>query len=163
MDLGEAQGQEIENGEARDLFDAYYSAGGPDARLDDMIEALTRKKGEKVNPRLLALLTSGFFDDESPLEPDRLVRTIQRHEFTVLSNAYFKPSVRDLGRFALNVVLDNLMGHLVQAIEDARIVVHFRELREVAPRVGAMGSTWHLRERIENFVTLLRFNFSFKT
>ncbi len=142
--------------EARDLFDAYYSAGGPDARLDDLTEALLRKRGDKVSPRLLALLTSGFFDDSSPLEPDRLVGTVQRHEFTVLSNAYFKPSVRDLGRFALNVVLDNLMGHLVQAIEDARIIVHFRELREVAPRVRAMGSTWHLKERIENFVTLLR-------
>ncbi len=142
--------------EARDLFDAYYQAGGPDAKLDDIIEALLRKRGERVSSRLLALLTSGFLDDESPLEPDKLVRTVQRHEFTVLSNAYFKPSVRDLGRFALNVVLDNLMGHLVQAIEDARIIVHFRELREVAPRVGAMGSTWHLRERIENFVTLLR-------
>lgn len=142
--------------EARDLFDAYYSAGGPDAKLDDIIEALLRKRGEKVSPRLLALLTSGFFADESPLEPNRLVEIIQRRDFTVLSNAYFKPSARDLGRFALNVVLDNLMGHLVQSIEDARIIVHFRELREVAPRVGAMGSTWHLRERIENFVTLLR-------
>ncbi len=142
--------------ETRDLFDAYYSAGGPDAELDAIIEALLRKRGEKVSPRLLALLTSGFLADESPLEPERLVEIVQRRDFTVLSGAYFKPSVRDLGRFALNVVLDNLMGHLVQAIEDARMIVHFRELREVAPRVGAMGSTWHLRERIENFVTLLR-------
>lgn len=142
--------------EARDLFDAYYSAGGPEARIEDILEALVRRRGEKVSPRLLALLTSGFIEDESPLEPARLVEIIQRRDFTVLSNAYFKPSVRDLGRFALNVVLDNLMGHLVQAIEDARVIVHFRELREVAPRVGAMGSTWHLKERIENFVTLLR-------
>ncbi len=142
--------------EARDLFDAYYSAGGPEAKIEDVLEALIRKRGDKVSPRLLALLTSGFIEDESPLEPGKLVGIIQRRDFTVLSNAYFKPSVRDLGRFALNVVLDNLMGHLVQAIEDARIIVHFRELREVAPRVGAMGSTWHLRERIENFVTLLR-------
>ncbi|RLG47044.1 MAG: hypothetical protein DRO06_03435 [Thermoproteota archaeon] len=146
----------LSESEVRDLFDAYYSAGGPDARLEDLIEALLRRKGERVSPRLMALLTSGFLDDSSPLEPDRLVDTIQRRDFTVLSTAYFKPSVRDLGRFALNVVIDNLMGHLVQSIEEARIIVHFRELRDVAPRVGAMGAAWHLKQKIENFVTLLR-------
>ncbi len=142
--------------EARELFDAYYSAGGPEAELEDILKALLRKKGPKVSSRLLALLTSGFFSDSSDLEPSSLIDIIGKYEFTVLSAAYFKPSVRDLSRFALNVVLDNLMGYLVQNLETARLVVHFRELREVAPRTGAMGSQWHLREKIEHFVTLLR-------
>ena len=85
-----------------------------------------------------------------------MVEIIAKHEFTVFSTAYFKPSSKDLAKFILSVVLDNLMSHLVQSVEDARIIVHFRELREVAPRAGAMGSQWHLRNRIENFVTFLR-------
>ena len=142
-------------GEARDLFDAYISAGGPDAKLEEILTKLITKR-RNPSPRAVSLLTSGFLSDFSVLEPYRLLEIVERHEFTVLSNAYFAPSSRDLGRFALNVVLDNLMGYLVQAIETARIIVHLRELREVAPRAGAVGSQWHLKERIENFVTLLR-------
>ncbi len=142
--------------EARDLFDAYFRAGGPDARLEDIITYLLKKRGDSGSSRLLALMTSGLFSDDSILEPNNLVEVVARHDFTVFSTAYFKPSSRDLARFVLSVVLDNLMSHLVQSVEDVRLVVHFRELREVAPRTGAMGSQWHLRNRIENFVTFLR-------
>ncbi len=142
--------------EARDLFDSYFRAGGPDAKLDDIIAHLLRKRGDSGSSRLLALMTSGLFSDDSILEPKNLVNVIAEHDFTVFSTAYFKPSSRDLARFVLSVVLDNLMSHLVQSVEDVRLVVHFRELREVAPRTGAMGSQWHLRNRIENFVTFLR-------
>ena len=140
--------------EVRHLFDAYLSAGGPDATLEEILSRINLKKF--VSPRVISLLTSGFLADSSPLEPARLTEITGKNEFTVLSNAYFSPSSRDLGRFALNVVLDNLMGYLVQTIESSRIIVHFRELREIAPRAGAVGSQWHLKERVENFVTLLR-------
>ncbi|MEM1520858.1 MAG: hypothetical protein QXP84_05850 [Candidatus Korarchaeum sp.] len=140
--------------EARDLFDAYFTAGGPEAKLDEIIGRLLRE-GRKGG-RLLGLLTSGLFADESVLEPKNFVELVEKHDFTVLSTAYFKPSSRDLARFVLNVILDNLMGYLIQEVEDSRLVVHFRELREVAPRAGAMGSQWHLRSRIESFVTFLR-------
>ncbi|MCD6348513.1 MAG: hypothetical protein J7L91_02695 [Candidatus Korarchaeota archaeon] len=142
--------------EARDLFDAYFRAGGPDAKLDDIMTYLLRRRGDGGSSRLLALMTSGLFSDDSILEPRNLVDVIANHDFTIFSTAYFKPSSRDLARFVLSVVLDNLMSHLVQSVEDVRLVVHFRELREVAPRTGAMGSQWHLRNRIENFVTFLR-------
>ena len=143
-------------GEVRELYDAYLSAGGPEAKLADILVHLLSQNKKKPSSRIVSLLTSGFLSDWSVLEPERFLDIMERNEFTVLSNAYFAPSARDLGRFALSVVLDNLMSHLTQTIETSRIIVHFRELREVAPRVGAIGSQWHLEKRIEDFITFLR-------
>ena len=143
-------------GEARELYDAYLSAGGPEAKRDDILVHLLSQNKKKPSSRIVSLLTSGFLSDWSVLEPEHLLEIMERHEFTVLSNAYFAPSARDLGRFALSVVLDNFMSHLMQTIETTRVIVHFRELREVAPRVGAIGSQWHLERRIEDFITFLR-------
>mgnify|MGYP000459833172 CR=1 FL=1 len=142
--------------EQRELFDAYYTAGGHGATMEDIMKALMARKGEKVSPRLLAFLTSGFLADESPLEPATLLRIMERHDFTVLSTAYFPPSARELSRFALYVVMDNLMSHLLSSVEETQLIIVVRELREVAPKSGAMGALWHLARQIETFVTLLR-------
>ncbi|MEM3740622.1 MAG: hypothetical protein QXP84_07465, partial [Candidatus Korarchaeum sp.] len=142
-------------GEGRELFDAYLLAGGESASIEDIITALLRRKGPKASPRVLSLLIS-LFSDKSPFEPENLLEIVSKYDFTVISTGYFKPSARDLALFSLNIVFDNLASYLVQNIVPMRMIIHVRELREVAPREGAMGSQWHLRERIGNLVTFLR-------
>ena len=138
------------------LVDAYFDAGGPEATLADVIRKVLLKKGSKVSRTLLALLTSGFFADESPLEPENLLAEAEERDFTVISTAYFESSSVALARFGLLVLLDAIKHYLRATQTTHRLIFTFRELGEVAPRSGAVGGAWHLAQHVVDFVRTAR-------
>ncbi|RLG41908.1 MAG: hypothetical protein DRO05_02685 [Thermoproteota archaeon] len=142
--------------ESRMLFDAFYDAGGQKASVKDIIVSLLREN-RKVPPRLLALLTSGLFRDpgKSPLEPEKLIDIIRKHDFTVLSIAYFS-GAENIGRFCLFVTLSNLLGYMRDVGFPLQIIIHLRELTAIAPKQWIYGNIWHLHRLIVDFVNILR-------
>jgi len=141
--------------EKRLLVEAYLSNGGPYARLEDVIKYVVDRKKDKAG-LLLALLTSGFFADDSPLHPSNLLQIALKHHFTVINTTFLDSSVEDLGYFGTLVTINALKNYLKTLSEPTRLAVAFREMGETTKRYGSEGPLWHLAREIESFIRIAR-------
>jgi len=142
--------------EQRLLIDALFSAGWENAKIEDVIKRILIKKKEKVSATLLALVTSGFFDNSSPLEAPNLLSEAENFDYTVINTSFFEASSINLARFGLLILLDNIKHYLRSIQSSHTLIFIFRELGEIAGRVGMVGTGWHLGQHVIEFVRTAR-------
>ena len=153
----ELLGSVLSASEQRLLVDAYFDAGGRDAKIEDVIKRiLVKKKKEKLSRTLLALVTCGFFDNTSPLEADNLLNEAENYDYTIVNTSFFEASSIGLARFGLLVLLDNIKHYLRSMQTSHMVIFTFRELGEIAGRVGMVGTGWHLAQHVVDFVRTAR-------
>lgn len=149
--------------DVRLLTNAYLRAGGPLATVDDMLAYLfMRVKGKRMpSDALIAMMTCGFFADESPLEPENLFPRIEENkiDFVVIGPNWFKTNVRPLAYLATVMVMDSITDYLSESSIPQQIIWVFRELGVVGPRRAPRGAKWLFARSVESIIQQARQSF----